>query len=346
MHNNIKDLLDIFIITYNRAGQLENTLKQIFCDNSPIKDFNIKIIDNNSSDTTFSVVQEFRKLYPNLEYEKNKYNIGGNANIMKAFIQAEKEYVWVLADNDDFCWDSWNEVVDAIHNKAEAIVVSTYECPGYDIAQLYIQTTFLPGIIYKTSNLNDTVIGNMAYNISNMFPHLALSSKLINENKEFVIISKDIVICGDNRDLKTGDYSYTRGFLNSDIHPLMKNMTWLAGYANSIQMIKDKKVRNYIANHNLFFKAPLISANIFYINRKESKQSLYNLACIFCVLGTFGKLKFLFNCLMYYSLYSIIYIYSEHKNVFNKNYFEKQFRIRLFSRLKTKLFTLKVKRCV
>ena len=101
---NVAASLDIFLITYNRAKSLDKTLSQILSVESPIRDFEIQIIDNNSTDNTREIVAKWQEEFPNLKYEKNKYNIGGNANIVKAFYRANKDYVWVLADNDDFNW--------------------------------------------------------------------------------------------------------------------------------------------------------------------------------------------------------------------------------------------------
>ena len=71
----ISEKLEIFLITYNRAKKLENTLNQIFAENSPVKNFDITVIDNNSTDSTREVVIKFQTLNGNLKYEKNKYNI-------------------------------------------------------------------------------------------------------------------------------------------------------------------------------------------------------------------------------------------------------------------------------
>ena len=288
--DNINELLDIFIITYNRAAKLENTFKQIFSNSSPIKNFEITVIDNNSTDTTELIVQKYQKKYQNLKYTKNKYNIGGNANIMKAFLSAQKEYVWILADNDNYNWESWSEVEQAVIDKKDAIMVSTSELPKEDIAQFFIQTTFLPGVIYKTELIDDDVMGNMAFNISNMFPHLALSSKLINENKDVLIVKKAVVEVCSNIDEITGEYKYTRGYSDKKVHPLMRDMNWIAGYANSLYMIQDEKLRSYIATHNRFYISELNSAKIFFYNNKESNCNLYNILSIFCVLNIPNKI--------------------------------------------------------
>ncbi len=343
MDKSISELLDIFIITFNRSKFLDNTLDQILADKSPIKDFEIRIIDNNSSDDTCSVVERWQKKYPNIKYTKNKYNIGGNANIMKAFYDAQKEYVWVLADNDTYNWESWTEVENAIINKKDAIMVSSYELPTLNIAQFFIQTTFLPAIIYRRDLLDDEVMGNMAYNISNMFPHLALSSKIINENKETYIVKRAIINVGDNTDPETGKYIYTRGYKESGVHPLMKDMNWIAGYANSLHLITDKKVRNYIATNNLFYMSKLNSARVFFLNKILSGGSLYNLLSVYCVLSFWSKIKFLLNWLLYNTLFRIVYIYSEVSRPEDIGNIYRQYRIMLFNTMKTKLFKVKIK---
>lgn len=334
----ISEKLEIFLITYNRAKKLENTLNQVFAENSPVKNFDITIIDNNSTDSTKDVVFKFQALNSNLKYEKNKYNIGGNANIVKAFCKANKEYVWILADNDDLCWDSWNEVEKFIQEGSDAIIVADYECPKYDIAQLFDQMTFLPGVIYKTSNIDDTVIGNMEFNISNMFPHLALAAKLINENKKISFTDNAIVLVRSNCD-ENGEYIFTRGYNRDSIHPLQKGMNWLSGYANSLYLIRDKKIRNYIISHNRYC-TELNSARVLYWMKKQPEQNLYNYLCVFAVLSFWNKLRFIVNLILYYSLYRIVYISKREKVNGDDKILTIQFYLRLFSFIKIKLFEI------
>lgn len=333
--------LEIFIITFNRAKRLDNTLSQIFDANSPIKNFGINVIDNNSTDNTFDIVQKYRLLHKNLNYEKNKYNIGGNANIVKAYYKANKEYVWVLADNDDFCWDGWSEVEKFLAEKADAIVVANYESPKYDIAQLFDQMTFLPGVIYKTSNIDDTVMGNMEFNISNMFPHLALAAKLINENKKVSIVENAIVLVRDNRD-ENGEYTYTRGYQSDNLHPLQKGMNWISGYANSLYLIKNKKIRNYIISHNRFC-TELNSAKLFYWMKEQPEQNLYNYLCIFAVLSLFDKVRFIVNLILFYTLYRLIYLRINECIDRNEGSFVKQCNLFLLGCIKMKRINIKKK---
>lgn len=337
----ISEKIDIFLITYNRAQKLKKTLGFLFAPNSPIKDFEILVIDNNSTDSTPQVVREFAQKFPNLKYKKNRYNIGGNGNIARTFELAQKKYVWILCDDDEFCWDAWSEIEQAIQNEEEAIIVGNTDNPQLNIAQLFGQTSFLPSMIYKTSNIDEDVILNMQFNISNMFPHMALAAKLINENKSFKIISKPIVIY--KGDELPPEKTYMRGYNEKKIHPYMAKMSYFAGYANTTALIKDKKVRDFIVNKRRFLSPYLTSAEIFFDNEMKFGGSLYNLLCVFCALNAFERIKFIINWVLFNTVYRIIYFYKN--EMFDEETSEVTtfVRVRLFYYIKTRLFKFKRK---
>lgn len=342
MQNGIGELLDIFLVTFNRAKELEKTFSQIFAEDSPIKDYEITIIDNDSTDNTKEIVQNYQTNYPNLKYMKNNRNIGGNANIMKGFVSANKKYVWVLADNDTFCWDSWNEVVEAINNDVAAIYVSKHDMPELNIAQRFIQSTFVPGVIYKTELLTPEVIASMAHNISNLFPHLALSAEVFNKKLSYKIVSKNIVVVGKNINEVAGD-DYTRGYKAKETSAPVKKMNWLTGYANSLLFIKDSKLRNFLATHNHFFIGPLNSCQAIFYNEEFSGGNRYNLFCMYNALNFVHKLQFLMNLILCLTIFRIVYIYKCYENPLNDEYYFVKFRIRLLGRFKTNLAKFKIK---
>ena len=338
-NNSLINKLEIFLITFNRASRLEKTLKQLLDEDSPIKDFSITVIDNNSTDNTASVVKKYQSVKPNLLYEKNKYNIGGNANIVKAFYKASKEYVWILADNDNYSWSNWSQVEKEINNQTDAIVAATYEYPKLNIAQLFLQATFLPGVIYKTSNIDDTVMLNMEFNISNMFPHLALFAKLINEHKNITILDEPVVMIGNNTD-EQGAYSYLRGYEEGFVHPLQKGMNWISGYANSLYLIKDLKLRNYIISHNTYLTELNSAKLLFHRDKASDTNNLYNYLCVFAVLSVWDKIRFLINLVLYFTIYQIIFLYRKDIFKFEENKHIIRIYVRLFTLLKIKLFVI------
>ncbi len=72
----IKDDLQIVLITYNRAILLTRTLETILGNDSPVRDFDITILDNNSTDETCDIVEKFARQHQNLKYEKKLSQFG------------------------------------------------------------------------------------------------------------------------------------------------------------------------------------------------------------------------------------------------------------------------------
>ncbi|MDR1123783.1 MAG: glycosyltransferase, partial [Elusimicrobiota bacterium] len=171
----IKDKLQIILITYNRKKYVERTFNQLFAGDSPIKDYDILVLDNNSDDGTAEYVQKVMIERKNLKYHKNKYNLGLSGNIAKALETANKEYLWIICDDDLYDWNNWSEVESAINKGEELLCVARYILPNDkkdDPAYQLFQMTFLPASIFKTDLLNDTVMMNTFSNIYTLFPHL------------------------------------------------------------------------------------------------------------------------------------------------------------------------------
>jgi len=288
---NIRDKLDIVLITYNRKNFLEKTLLQIFAENSPIKDFDITVLNNASTDGTDELVNEYCSKYSNLKHVKNKHNIGGNANIVKAYTEyANKEYIWLLCDNDTYNLDSWREVEYAIENDFDCIL--TKFCQN-TYSEIFHQANFVPSAIYSTKIITDTVVANMYDNIRNLFPHLALIAKVINDKKKVYIVKKDIVNIGINPDLKI---MYVRNMNYDEISLSRRMMFWSVGFFNSIELVNDRKKQIEIIDglrhfHNSLFD--LFKTIIIY-NQVLRDDYSYNLEQIFRILSFKQRLKFIF----------------------------------------------------
>ncbi len=286
----LKGKLQIILITFNRAEWLKNTLNSVLSENSPVKDFDITVVDNNSTDNTGDIVKGFCARFPNLKYKKNRYNIGGNANIARAFEMPEKEYFWILCDDDLYDWSAWSEVEKAIESNPDVVIVSREQLKKQiNLGTITKQLTFLPSGIYKTANITDDVIHDAQFNIPFLFPHLSIVCALINSKKidNRVVVSKDIVI-PDNLNRK-----YLRGINSSNA--MARNTLWITGFINSIQLVEDSKTRKYILDHLLvrplgFFS--IISAEFKY-NRLYCGNSFKNICDVFCGISIGQKFQFL-----------------------------------------------------
>lgn len=243
----INDKLAIYLITYNRKQKLEETLDSIFSVDSPIKDFDITILDNASTDGSSELIEAYCANHPNIKHIRHNINIGRNANICRAFemgASSGKEYFWVLCDDDKYDWANWGEVERLVDLHADAICVADYvykdskskSNPAYQIFQL----SFVPAGIYKSANITSDILMNMHDGIIMMFQQLCLAIKLINENKKIDVLSKPIVYNGLHFDFKRSDLSFFRGQNKKWITERRKNTNWIIGFASIITLLQNK----------------------------------------------------------------------------------------------------------
>lgn len=241
---NIEDRLQIILITFNRAKFAKETLEVILSEESPVKNCEIIIQDNNSTDNTREIAEEFVKNYSNVKYTKNRYNIGISGNIERAMDVASMEYVWILGDDDIFDFSNWREVEAAIEKGEKVICLSDYAipegCREKQSALLY-QLTFITGGIYSTSIFTDTTMRNAVDNIYTLFPHSLPVVDFLNKGGKIYMVSKAIVDNGSWREIK--DYSFLRGIKDSEnLSERTREMSWILGYCNAVSLLKDKSL--------------------------------------------------------------------------------------------------------
>ncbi len=233
-------MLELFLITYNRKENLENTLNQILAQNSPVRNLPLTILDNCSTDGTSEMLAEITKHHSNVKHIRHPKNIGGNANIARAFEMATAEYVWVLCDDDKFDFTAWDECQKLLEKKPAAVVVANYLAPQKGPEYLFRQLSFVPAAIYRTDLVTSTTMINMYFSIANIFPQLAVAASAVNRKQPMPILSTPLV----TMQLNPGQDSYTRGTnITERVHPYMKDMFWSLGYLRSIQMLSDKNIR-------------------------------------------------------------------------------------------------------
>ena len=239
----IQDKLQIIIVTYNRRHFLERTLQQLLDEKSPVRDFSITVLDNNSTDGTEELVKQFQQTHSHLKHHKNAYNLGLGGNIARALEMGTKDYLWVLCDDDVYDFSNWAEVEQAVERGEKCLCVSRYALPEEHKHQpeyQLLQMTFLPATIYHKSVFSDTVIRNAQDNIYTLFPHLCPVLPLINREDPIFVVSRAIVM----RHEEPGtDCSYLRGADPGEIYPRSFSMRWLIGYADVLAVLKDKKLK-------------------------------------------------------------------------------------------------------
>ena len=112
--------LEPVLITYNRCADLKRTLDAFIKAN--LTNIKLHVLDNASTDQTMSTVMSAQKIWPNLIYHRNTYNIGGNANILRAAEITSSEYSWVIGDDDAWHLEDISELC-AILREGQADVI-------------------------------------------------------------------------------------------------------------------------------------------------------------------------------------------------------------------------------
>lgn len=239
--NNLEQDLDIILITYNRKNLLKRTFEQIFAPDSPIRNFPITILDNKSTDGTSELIEEYRREFPNITHIINKRNIGGNANIIRAFEMVSKKYFWILCDDDTYDWTYWSEIEEAIAANKD-VILTEHLTKGSDlpIEVIVNELSFLPAGIYKSEILSDDAIHNAYANIYNSFPHHALVAEAVNTGREFFVPEHTVLI--QNLD-KGENMGYKRGY-RANVHFRIAHFSLFSGMVNSFQMINDLEIRD------------------------------------------------------------------------------------------------------
>lgn len=268
---NISEKIQIYIITYNRLKKFKYTLDEIL--KSPIKDFDITILDNASTDGTSELIEEYCKIHPNIKHVRHPHNIGGNANICRAFemgASCGKDYFWILCDDDKYDFSNWGEVEERIKAQDDIICLCDYICdteekkkdPAYQIFQL----TFVPAGIYKSSLITDDILINMYDAIITMFQQAVVTIKCVNEHKKIYVLSKPVVFNGihfeDKEDEKS--LSFKRGGNEKWVLKRREDTSWILGFANIITLLKDKALQKKCMQVSIPYKDICGSWDNFY----------------------------------------------------------------------------------
>lgn len=240
----IKEDLEIILITYNRVENFKNTMAQILANESPIKDLNITILDNDSDDETSDYCQEVVKNNQNIKYIKNACNVGISGNIIKAMEIASKKWLWVLCDDDNYDWSVWPEIENALNQDYDAVL--TGYCLGHRSEKYAYQInvmSFLPHVIYRTKHIDKTTIQN-AYAISaTLLPHHAIGCKVINENGKIYVPEKILVNQGSSDKYYENKDVYIRKMPKKELFYNIQSYNLFWGYIQSYQLIQDPKMR-------------------------------------------------------------------------------------------------------
>lgn len=118
------DNLEVFVLTYNRASLLKDTLKSICEQNA--KGFDLIVLDNASTDNTAAVVAQIAADYPerNVKICTCEQNINATENSYRAKELASKEWLMLFHDDDIMHPDYIKNAMDLLAKTPNAVMAS------------------------------------------------------------------------------------------------------------------------------------------------------------------------------------------------------------------------------
>jgi len=115
-----EDLVSILLCAYNGEKYIDTQINSIL--NQSYKNIELIIVDDNSTDGTFSICEKYAKEYPNIRLYKNETNIGINRNFEKAIKLSKGDFL-AISDQDDI-WDlNKIEILTKLSNTTNSTLV-------------------------------------------------------------------------------------------------------------------------------------------------------------------------------------------------------------------------------
>ena len=235
----LKEKLEIFLITYNRADYLERTLEQLL--EGPFAGCKITLMDNCSPDRTPEVSQKFQPQFPDMKIVRHKKNIGACANYLRAVELSQAPFTWVLCDDDTFDWSDCSDVIEAI--ESEQFDLISVGSPGQYAWERGLKTTtqkfvkrgaryfgtftFMPGVIFRTALFDSVTLAQAYRNIVNEWVHFGFFYKCYKINSPVYVSKKEIVIRDGGSSLPSQLHAFT-------------------AYVNNCRMIENPRLRRRV----------------------------------------------------------------------------------------------------
>ncbi len=277
----LKDDLEIIIITFNRKNKLQKTLDKLLLPESPLKDYEIKILNNHSTDGTTELLEEYASRYSNLKHIVNNKNLGIAGNIIKAMEIASKKWLWVLCDDDDYDFSNWGEIENAL--KQDYDIVHTTYTEGFrneTYPYLINEEAFIPTAIYNTKHITELTMNNAYIMAYTLLPHHAIGGKVINENGKIFVPKNRFVLQSYD------DKNNFKRIPRKGMYHRLDNFQLLAGYISAYQIIEDPEIRYQCCN-TLCLGQDFRGSMLWFLH--ENHGDLYNLSDVF--LGINNKQK-------------------------------------------------------
>jgi glycosyltransferase involved in cell wall biosynthesis len=124
----MEKLLTIVIPTWNRSQRLVEQLDEIsravaLLGSETAVRIKVAISDNASDDDVAAIVSGRGYNAFALHIGRNLVNVGCDANYLRALEMADSEWVWMIGDDDDVCWENFGDIIRLITNTTLDVIL-------------------------------------------------------------------------------------------------------------------------------------------------------------------------------------------------------------------------------
>ena len=241
-------LLAPVLITFNRASHLEATLNAFL--KAGLMNMRLHVLDNCSTDNTPEVVRDFQQAWPNLQYHRNVYNIGGNANILRSVELSDSVYHWCIGDDDQWLLDNVAELAQVLEQNQADIIrlgwLASVDSRGQEVAlpklilqeKLFFASVSMISATILRRSLVTAQLAPAYANISNFYPQLI--PVILNATNSTI---KAYTL---KQDLMTHTPSTEAGYFMGDLE-------WYTVWYKTGLFFKDKALRTHFNQETLHY---------------------------------------------------------------------------------------------
>lgn len=104
----------IIFCTYNRDKYIYNALKSIAEQDFPVSDYEILLINNNSTDTTETLCSKFQEDYPQIDFQYHLETNQGLSYARNRGVKESKGEILVFVDDDATVFDTYLNSIDQL----------------------------------------------------------------------------------------------------------------------------------------------------------------------------------------------------------------------------------------
>lgn len=187
--------LSIVLPTINESENLKILIPEItmVIQNMGLENYEILVVDDGSTDTTFELVEELRVNDDNLKLIKRTKNPSLPLSILEGITKSQSEYVmWLDADNSMNA-KSVKKLIEQINEKKDSVVIGSRftEGGGYKGVKDLSETSIFSAM-RNVNDSNDSVLGMIASNLFNKFLIAVLNLGVKDITSGFIIGKKEV----------------------------------------------------------------------------------------------------------------------------------------------------------